>query len=141
MPTPSRPIAPGSRILARDEEWLVRRVDRTLGGEEVFSVVGLSELVKDRESFLIRSPGLDNDIVAVDPAETKPVADTSPFHRDTLLHLETLLRSSPPTDDRLHLGHKGAMDVVPYQLDPAQQALRQPRLAHRYCNNSRPRKD
>lgn len=130
MPSPDqqpRPIAPGSRILARDEEWLVRRVERTAAGDELLVVTGLSELVKDRDARFIKAEGLDDDIAAVDPADTKPVADTSPYHRDTLLHLETLFRASPPTDDRLHLGHKGAMDVVPYQLDPARQALQQPR--------------
>lgn len=125
--TPSNPIAPGSRIIARDEEWLVRRIEKTSSGDDILAVVGLTELVKDKEARFIKAKGLDDDIVAVDPADTLPVADTSAYHRNTLLHLETLLRASPPTDDRLHLGHRGAMDVVPYQLDPARIALQQPR--------------
>ena len=32
-----------------------------------------------------------------------------------------------PSDDRIHVGHGAAMDLVSYQLDPARQALRQPR--------------
>ncbi len=32
-----------------------------------------------------------------------------------------------PSDDRIHVGHGAAMDLVPYQLDPARQALWQPR--------------
>ena len=130
MPPPgplSKSIAPGSRIIARDEEWLVRRIEKTSSGDDILAVVGLTELVKDREARFIKAKGLDSDIVAVDPADTQPVADTSAYHRNTLLHLETLLRASPPTDDRLHLGHRGAMDGVPYQLDPARVALQQPR--------------
>ncbi|MCP5557691.1 MAG: DEAD/DEAH box helicase [Verrucomicrobiaceae bacterium] len=123
----SRQIAPGSRIIVRDEEWLVRRIEKTSSGDDILAVVGLTELVKDREARFIKGKGLDSDIVAVDPADTQPVADTSAYHRNTLLHLETLLRASPPTDDRLHLGHRGAMDVVPYQLDPSRLALQQPR--------------
>lgn len=38
-------IAPGSRVLIRDAEWLVKRVDRTSTGGQVLSVVGLDELV------------------------------------------------------------------------------------------------
>jgi SNF2 family DNA or RNA helicase len=30
-------------------------------------------------------------------------------------------------DEKIHLGHRGVMNLVPYQLDPALQALRQPR--------------
>ena len=32
-----------------------------------------------------------------------------------------------PNDEKIHLGHRGVMNLVPYQLDPALQALRQPR--------------
>ena len=35
-------IAPGSRIIAREEEWLVRRVDRTESGAQLVTVTGLS---------------------------------------------------------------------------------------------------
>jgi SNF2 family DNA or RNA helicase len=38
-----------------------------------------------------------------------------------------MLRQTPPTDDRLYVGHRAAMDPVPYQLDPTIQALKQPR--------------
>nr|WP_315848147.1 DEAD/DEAH box helicase [uncultured Rhodoferax sp.] len=36
-------------------------------------------------------------------------------------------RRSVANDQRIHLGHRGVMNLVPYQLDPALQALRQPR--------------
>jgi len=42
-------LAPGARIIVRDAEWLVRRVDRTSTGSQALSVVGLSELVKEKE--------------------------------------------------------------------------------------------
>ena len=44
-----------------------------------------------------------------------------------MLYMESLLRRKPPTDANLYLGHQAAMDPVPYQLDPAIQALEQPR--------------
>lgn len=125
MPNEASQIAPGTRLRIRDEDWLVRRVDRTSSGQRRFSVVGLSSLVRNRESLFLED--FEEDIEIVDPANTKPVADESAHYRDTRLHLEFLLRQSTPSDHRIHLGHRAAMDVVPYQLDPAYLALQQPR--------------
>ncbi len=121
-------FAPGSRIIARDEEWLVRRVDLTPAGAYLLTVTGLSPLVRNREAkFIDRVEELDEPIKLVDPKATAPVHDLSPFFRDTRLFLEALLRQSVPPDTRLTLGHRGAMDLLPYQLDPARLALQQPR--------------
>ncbi len=117
-------LAPGARVLIRDTEWLVRRVDRTSTGKQAVSVVGLSELVKDKEAIFLEE--IDR-IEVLDPADTKLVADTSTCYRDSLLFMESLLRQTPPTDEHLYIGHQGASDEVPYQLDPAILALRQPR--------------
>src|SRR4030095_15680084 len=48
-------------------------------------------------------------------------------YNDALLYLESHRRRSIPNDEFIHLGHRGVMDLVPYQLDPALQALKQPR--------------
>jgi len=121
-------LAPGSRVLVRDEEWLVRRVDRTESGAQLLTVTGLSPLVRDREAKFIDSiEALEAPIKVVDPKATKPAADPSPYYRDTRLFLEALLRQSVPPDAKLCIGHRGAMDVLPYQLDPARLALKQPR--------------
>jgi superfamily II DNA or RNA helicase len=121
-------LAPGSRILVRDEEWLVRRVDRTQSGAQVLTVTGLSSLVRNREAkFIDTIEALDEPIRVVDPKATVPVQDASPYYRDTRLFLEALLRQTVPPDERLSIGHRGAMDVLPYQLDPARLALQQPR--------------
>lgn len=117
-------LAPGARVLIRDTEWLVRRVDRTSTGKQAVSVVGLSELVKDKEAIFLEE--IDR-IEVLDPADTKLVADTSTCYRDSILFMESLLRQTPPTDEHLYIGHQGASDEVPYQLDPAILALRQPR--------------
>lgn len=121
-------LAPGSRIIARDEEWLVRRVDLTPSGAHLLTVTGLSPLVRNREAaFIDRVEELDEPIQLIDPKTTKPAPDDSPYYRDTRLFLEALLRQSVPPDSRLTLGHRGAMDLLPYQLDPARLALQQPR--------------
>ena len=118
-------IAPGTRLIIRDEEWLVRNVDRTSSGRQRISAVGTSTLVRDVEKIFIAE--LEESVEVVDPAETIPVLDESPHYRDTRLHLEFLLRNTTPSDHRIHLGHRAAMDVVPYQLNPAHLSLQQPR--------------
>lgn len=124
----SATVAPGARVLVRDEEWLVRRVDRTESGAQLLTVTGISPLVRDREAKFVDSiESLDEPIRVVDPKATLPVADNSPYFRDTRLFLEALLRQTVPADSRLCIGHQGAMDVLPYQLDPARLALKQPR--------------
>jgi superfamily II DNA or RNA helicase len=55
------------------------------------------------------------------------VRDSSSSYRDTILYMESLLRQTAPAGEKLYIGHAAAMDVNPYQLDPAVKALRQPR--------------
>ncbi|MBE7504137.1 MAG: hypothetical protein HS113_28395 [Verrucomicrobiales bacterium] len=79
------------------------------------------------DQFIDRIEELDEPVKLVDPKTTVLVRDTSPSYRDSRLFLEALLRQSVPPDARLTLGHRSAMDVVPYQLDPVRLALQQPR--------------
>ena len=118
-------IAPGARIVVRDAEWLVRKVSRTSTGGHALSVTGISELVKDKEAIFLDE--IDKNIEVLDPVDTKLVTDSSSSFQKSLLYMESLLRQTPPTDENLYIGHKAAMDPVPYQLDPAIQALQQPR--------------
>ena len=118
--------APGSRILARDCEWVVRRVDPVKTGGHALSVVGLSEIVRDKEAiFLTDIEG--KSLKTINPVEIDIVPDDSAKYRKSRLFVESLLRQTPPTDENLYIGHKGAMDVLPFQLEPAAQALEQPR--------------
>ena len=117
--------APGARVVIRDAEWLVRKVDRTSTGGQAITVVGLSELVKDREAIFLSR--IEKQIDILDPVDTRLVPDPSSSYQASLLYMESLLRHKPPTDANLYLGHQAAMDPVPYQLDPAIQALEQPR--------------
>lgn len=118
-------LAPGMRVLVRDEEWLVRRVDPSADGGYVISCDGISELVRGQEALFLTE--LEGPIEILDPAKTELVADTSDKYSAALLYLESQRRRSTANDDRIHLGHRSVMNLVPYQLDPALQALRQPR--------------
>ena len=55
------------------------------------------------------------------------IPDDSPFYKRTLLYLESQWRQQIPTDSSLHVGHRAAMDLMPYQLDPAKLALKSTR--------------
>lgn len=118
--------APGLRVIIRDAEWIIKQVNPNSTGGFALSVVGLSELVKDKEAiFLTDMPG--ENIEIVDSTKTELVVDSSPYYRESFLYLESLLRQTPPTNNNIYTGNKAAIDVVPYQLDPAIQSLAQPR--------------
>ncbi len=118
---PQETYAPGARVLIRDEEWMVRRIQPARAGSALH-VLGLSELVRNQEALFLTE--LD-EVEVLRAEDTKLVPDDSPGHRQARLYLEALLRRTPPTDDRLVIGHRAAIRPTPYQWDPASQALRQ----------------
>lgn len=124
MSSDSYAFAPGSRVLIRGEEWLVKRVETNSLGNTALHCKGISRLVKDREAIFLSD--LD-EIIPVDPAQTHLVCDESSFYRDSRLYLESQLRRRAPTDNTLHVGHKAAMDSMTFQLEPAYKALKKPR--------------
>jgi ERCC4-related helicase len=113
-------FATGSRVDIRGEEWLVKSTHPISTGGNALRVVGLSELVRDQECMFLTK--LET-IIELKPEETDLVIDPSPQYRKTRLYLESLLRRTPPTDTKIHLGHRAAINLVPYQLEPAQMAL------------------
>ncbi len=119
------PLASGARIVVRDAEWLVRRVDPILTGGKQLLCVGISELVKDKEAIFLTE--IEPKIETLDPAQTNLVCDTSRSYQASLLYIESLMRQTAPADSNLYIGHRAAMDLVPYQIDPTIKALEQPR--------------
>ncbi|WP_219862613.1 DEAD/DEAH box helicase [Vreelandella piezotolerans] len=120
--------APGARVVIRDCEWIVRRADASDDGGYILTVDGLSELVNGKSArFLTRLEEQADAIRVLDPAETCFEQDMTPGFEKSRLFIETQLRQITPADEKIHLGHKAAMDPVPYQLDPALQALKQNR--------------
>ncbi len=120
---------PGSRILARDEEWLVR-----------------SAAMTDRDGFLIRATGVTEFVQGVDatfftgiehvevlrPENTVLVGDNTPHFRRSRLFLEAVLRRTPlPRSAKgLALADNFLLDPLSYQLRPAETVLaaERPRL-------------
>ena len=118
-------FAPGMRVLIRDEEWMVERVDTNEMGALALHCLGVSPLVKDRESIFLTD--IEKSIIPVDPAKVRLVPDKSARFQDTKLYLESQWRQQKPTDSKIHIGQKAVMDTMNYQLEPASRALKQPR--------------
>lgn len=117
-------FAPGMRVIIRDEEWMIKKVEQNTMENQALHCVGVSPLVKDKEAIFLED--IDT-IIPVDPAKVKLVIDMSPHYRETLLYLESQWRQKIPTDTAIHIGDRAAMDPLPYQLLPAVTALKQPR--------------
>jgi hypothetical protein len=96
------PMAPGARIVVRDEEWLVRRMDPASDGGRLLTCDGVSDLVRGQASLFLTA--LEGPIAVLDPAETQLVADASPMFNAALLCLESQRRRTMPHDAKLHLG-------------------------------------
>ena len=111
-------------MVVRDAEWVVRRVDMTSGGNYQLACTGVSEIVRDRQAVFLSE--LER-IEVLEPENARLVPDRSPAFADSLLYMESRLRQVVANDEHIHVGHGAAMDLVPYQLEPARQALAQPR--------------
>jgi len=118
-------LAPGARIVVRDAEWLIKLTSRMSNDFLVVEVVGVSDFIKGRAAQFIKE--LEDDLEVLDPESTALVADNTSGYRDSLLFIEAHLRQTAPTGSDLYVGHKAAMDILPYQLDPAIKALSMPR--------------
>ena len=117
-------FSPGMRVIIRDEEWMIKKVEtNSMGGKTIYCI-GISTLVKDYEAIFLTD--LER-IELVDPAKVNLVIDDSPFFRRSRLYIESQWRRKIPTDSALHIGHRAAMDLINFQLEPAQIALRRPR--------------
>ena len=70
-----QPLAPGARVVIRDEEWLVLGTNPANCGGEAVRVRGLSELVRDRETLAPSNAALVTRAVALCEKYDRPVAD------------------------------------------------------------------
>lgn len=118
-------FAPGARISARGEDFLITGITENYDGSTVLDAEGISELVKGKRFKF--DTKLDTDILVLDPANTKLVADTDSGYRRTKLFLETQLRNSTHYGNKIYVAHKAAFNFADYQLDPTLKAFKLPR--------------
>ena len=112
------------RLKIRDEEFSLLHAEALMTGGNRLVCLGISETVVGKEwEFLsdLEAPEV------LKPENTRLVRDSSPRYRDSLLYLETHLRSRVTTGGQVTLGHKAAMDSMDFQLEPARMALAQTR--------------
>jgi ERCC4-related helicase len=128
MPQPPT-LAPGMRVLCRDAEWLIHRVDPSDYAHVHHAVhcVGVDDLVRGHQAIFLTQ--LD-EISPVDPRETKLVQDDSNGFRLSKLFLEAQLRQMPATGIEPDLEGMGAFEAMDFQVFAAEVALKQlrPRL-------------
>jgi ERCC4-related helicase len=117
--------APGQRVIIRDAQWKIRRVDILADDEYELTCDGISNFIKGKEAIFLTT--YEKNITIIDPLNTEFVIDKSSNYSKSLLYMESLLRDVVPTDNKIHRANKAAMDSVNYQFEPALQALNQPR--------------
>ncbi len=127
--TSSAAPTPGMRVLCRNAEWLVTRVDASDFTNTHFAVhcVGADDLVRGHAAIFLTQ--LDT-IEPVDPRRTTLVADTSSGYRLAKLFLEAQLRQMPATGVVPDLVGMGVFQPMPFQVQTVEWALHQlrPRL-------------
>lgn len=116
------PPAPGARVLIRNEEWIVRNIEQCDMGGHQLECLGVSETVRHRDAIFLTAI---DDVKVLAPEDTELVGDDSPRYLSSLLYLEARLRQTVPTDSAIALGHRGAMDILPFQLEPTRRVLQQ----------------
>ena len=116
-------VAPGMRIKLRSVEWLVKRTQTTGMRFHLIDAVGISDIVRDREMSFILEYEREGTVTILDPADVTLVPDRSPHYNQTLLYIESLLRSAAPSQSAVAVGTRAAIDPMPYQLEPARKAL------------------
>jgi SNF2 family DNA or RNA helicase len=119
-------FAPGSLVVVRDEEWLIRTTSETQASGTRLEVTGVSGLVRDRDATFFIGLEPPDSIEVLDPSDTRLVPDDTPGYRRSRLWLEALIKRSPlpVTDTRIAVGHRALLDRMDYQLRPAERAMK-----------------
>jgi len=123
------PLSPGLRVLCRDAEWLITRVEITQHHPSEYAVhcVGVDDLVRGHESIFLTK--LDT-ITPVDPRNTKLIKDESNGYKLSKLFLGAQLRQMPAAGIHPDLEGLGVFKTMKFQVETVSRALKQlrPRL-------------
>lgn len=122
-------LAPGMRVICRDSQWIVRKVDPSDYSNKHFAVhcLGVDDMVRGHEAIFLTQ--LDK-ITPVDPKATKLFGDPSNGFQMAKLYLEAQLRQMPATGVAPDLEGLGAFNPMDFQEQVVDWALKQlrPRL-------------
>jgi superfamily II DNA or RNA helicase len=123
-------LAPGARVIVRDQEWQVEEVEHDgMSTRALIRCTGRSELVRgQRASFFTDIDKVEPE----DPAQTVFRIDTSPAGIESRLMIESLIRRTPlpVSTTEVMVGHKMLADDLPFQREPFRVTTQQlqPRL-------------
>jgi superfamily II DNA/RNA helicase len=116
-----KPLAPGTRVTIRGEEWIVRSCtrDEELQAYDVTceGIRGMTKGITTR--FLDAFDAID----VINPLDIKFVQDLSAKFRDSKLWIDLWARKIVPSDNSLVIGHKAVVNDEEYQRVPAAMAL------------------
>ncbi|MBS7349658.1 MAG: ATP-dependent helicase, partial [Comamonas sp.] len=121
-------FTPGMRVLCRDAEWLVTRVDAAGSSQhQIVFCTGVDDLNRGHEAAFLTQ--LDQ-LKEVDPRKTGLVRDESKGYSTAKLFLEAQLRQMPLTDPQPNFDDMGSFKPMEYQKEAVHRALQQirPRL-------------
>jgi ERCC4-related helicase len=122
-------FTPGMRVLCRDAEWLVTRVESASQTQQEQTVycLGADDLVRGHQAAFLTQ--IDS-IIPVDPRKTKLVRDESGSYSQSKLFLEAQLRQMPLTDPEPDFESMGAFKPMEFQKEAVRRAVAQmrPRL-------------
>ncbi|MDR2436957.1 MAG: DEAD/DEAH box helicase, partial [Endomicrobium sp.] len=100
---------------------MVKKLEQNTLNKDVIHCEGISTIVKGKSSIFLSD--LEN-IAQVDPREIIFVKDESPNFKQSRLFIESQWRNQIPTDSKIHVGNRAAMDSMNFQLLPAHIALK-----------------
>jgi superfamily II DNA or RNA helicase len=106
----------------RNAEWFVCEVKAAEDGGQVLYVRGLTAPVLAKKAAFWTSAEGPIDVLLPENVDLQP--DHSTHARDTRLKIESMLRNRPVVEEAIAVGHRAAMDPLPFQLVPAQTVLR-----------------
>lgn len=121
-------FTPGMRVVCRDAEWLVTRVDAAGSYQhQIVFCTGVDDFNRGHEAAFLTQ--LDR-IKEVNPRETALVRDNSNGYSRSRLFLEAQLRQMPLTDPAPNFEDMGVFTPMEYQKEAVHRALHQlrPRL-------------
>ena len=114
----------GQRITNRGEDFIINDVTRT-NGNWIIKAEGISELVKGKQ--FIFDTGIDTGIRALDPKNTRLIADIDWGYHKTKLFIENQIRNAPGYSKQITIAHKAALDIADFQFAPTLMAFDLPR--------------
>ena len=124
--TKEQQYSAGVRLRIRDTEWFVKKVEEVKTGGQALYVRGITCPVQGRDQIFWTSAEKGG-IEIIRPEDTEFKLDTTAHGIETRLRIESVSRSNPVSTGAIAIAHHAAMDVMNYQLQPAEHALNSPR--------------